>query len=262
MTHSILMVGCGNMGGALLSRWAAIDGVSFTVLDPAMPVVPDRVSQAEHTSALNDARFDLIVVAVKPQHIAVAMPPAARHLHDDGSVISIAAGASAETVSIACGGAPVIRLMPNMPARIGRGISGLFAQDSVSDAHRRLSTCLAEAVGRAIWVDDEDAIDRVTAAVGSGPGYVFEYARAYQAAIEAMGFPPEDARQMVLEAVIGSLQLASEGTDDFETLRNSITSEGGTTAAGLSALNGDGVLDERLKATLDAAYARAIELRR
>ncbi len=261
MTQSILMVGCGNMGGALLARWASLDGLSFTVLDPASPQTPSGVAQVSYADQLGGERFDVLIVAVKPQLIDQAMPPAASRLGDGGFVLSIAAGASARQVSAACGGAPVLRLMPNMPARIGRGVSGLFAQPACTVAHRALGSRLADAVGGALWLETEDAIDRITAAAGSGPGYVFEFARTYQAAVEALGFAPEQARQLVLETVLGAMTLAAEGEDSFETLRQSITSEGGTTASGLEALNGDGGLDARLSRALAAAYARAVALR-
>jgi pyrroline-5-carboxylate reductase len=261
MTQSILMVGCGNMGGALLERWAKLEGLAFTVLDPASPALPDHVERVSNADQLAGQTFDGLIVAVKPQIIDQAIPPAAARLKPGGLALSIAAGSSAEQVAQACGGAPVIRLMPNMPARVGLGVSGLYAQPACTPDDRAFATRLAEAVGGVIWVEAEDAIDRITAAAGSGPGYVFEFARTYQAAVEDLGFPADEARQLVVQTMLGALTLAADSEMSFEDLRTSITSEGGTTAAGLDALNGDAVLDARLKEALSAAYARAVELR-
>ena len=261
MTQSVLQIGCGNMGGALLARWQELPDLSFSVVDPALDDAPTGATLVRDLSDLAPRSFDLVIVAIKPQLIDTIIPTIASALNPEGLVISIAAGTSAQVVSQAFGKAPVVRLMPNMPARVGRGVSGLFAQTEVSEAQRDLSARLASAAGRAVWVDDEDAIDRITASVGSGPGYIFEFARSYQASIEALGFAPTDARQMVIETMLGSLLLAEDDSTSFEDLRKSITSKGGTTAAGLSALNGDGALDDRLVSALEAAYARAVELR-
>jgi pyrroline-5-carboxylate reductase len=259
---SVIMVGCGNMGGALLSRWVELPDVTVTVVDPGEPQLPAGAHWVKRVEDLPaDARFNAMILAVKPQLIDIAIPPAAKVLTDDACVISIAAGTSCATVAKAAGGAAAIRLMPNMPARVGRGVSGLFATSDASDAHKALADQLGQAVGEAIWLADEDQIDRITAAAGSGPGYVFEFARTYQAAAEAQGFSPDDARRLVIETVAGCMALALETGKPFDALRDSIMSKGGTTAAGVAALNADGVLDERLKAALTAAYTRACELR-
>jgi len=258
---SVLMVGCGNMGGALLSRWVALDDAEFTVTDPGRPALPAGVRAAAEASELKDRRFDVIIAAVKPQLIPKAMPEPAALLKPDGVVISIAAGLSAAQVSAACGGARVIRLMPNMPARVGRGVSGIYAQPECAETHTAFAERLAECAGTAIRLDDEDALDRITAAAGSGPGYVFEFARSYQRAVTAQGFTPDEARRLVLETLLGSLLLAEESGEAFEDLRNAIMSKGGTTQAGVDALNRDGRLDESLDAAVSAAYRRAVELR-
>lgn len=261
MTTHIVMIGCGNMGGALLARWATLAGLSFTVVDPARPETPDAVAVETSVDALTAGSFDLLIVAVKPQLIDVAIPPAAKLLKSGGAALSIAAGTSAETISKAAGGAPAIRLMPNMPARIGQGVSGLYAQDACTKDHRALADKLGEAVGTALWLADEDQVDRITAAAGSGPGYVFEFARTYQAAAQELGFDADQARALALQTIAGCMALAEDTGQSFETLRDSIMSKGGTTAAGVNALNADGELDARLSAALNAAYTRACELR-
>lgn len=115
--------------------------------------------------------------------------------------------------------------------------------------------------GTAIEVDSEDALDRITAVAGSGPGYVFEMARAYVEAAMGLGFDEEDARKMVLGTMAGAIAMAEAECEPLEELRNSVTSKGGTTAAGVEALNGDGTFSSLIRSTLEAAYKRAGELR-
>ncbi len=261
MTARIVMIGCGNMGGALLARWARLDGLDFTVVDPAGPDVPDNVTVKTSLDGLDAESFDALIVAVKPQLIDAAIPPAAGLLTADGVAISIAAGTSAAAISKSAGGAPAVRLMPNMPARIAQGVSGLYADRECSPAHKTLAGRLGEAVGTALWLADEDQVDRITAAAGSGPGYVFDFARAYQEAAQALGFDAEQARALVLQTIAGCMALAEETGQPFEELRDSIMSKGGTTAAGVGVLNEGGEMDTRLRAALGAAYARALELR-
>jgi pyrroline-5-carboxylate reductase len=255
------MIGCGNMGGALLARWARLDGLSFTVVDPAGPDAPEGVTLTTSVDGLDAGSFDALIVAVKPQLIDKAIPPAAHLLKSDGVALSIAAGTSAAVVSKAAASMPAIRLMPNMPARIGQGVSGLYADPACTPGHKALAETLGEAVGTALWLADEDQVDRITAAAGSGPGYVFDFARAYQEAAEALGFDPDQARALVLQTIAGCMALAEDTGQPFDQLRDSIMSKGGTTAAGVGVLNEGGEMDTRVRAALGAAYARAVELR-
>lgn len=261
MSNSILMVGCGNMGGALLAQWAKLEGVTITVVDPAGPTVPDGVDVVASPDALSGQSFDALVVAVKPQLIDAAIPQAAGLLKEHGFALSIAAGTSAATISRAVGGRRAVRLMPNMPARIAKGVSGLYAQDGISPEQKKLADRMGEAVGTAIWLADEDQIDRITAAAGSGPGYVYEFARTYQDAAQALGFDESQSRALVLQTIAGCMALAEETGESFEALRDSIMSKGGTTAAGVAKLNEDDVLTRHVKGALQAAYDRACELR-
>jgi pyrroline-5-carboxylate reductase len=120
---------------------------------------------------------------------------------------------------------------------------------------------LMQQTGTTVWVDEEDALDRVTAVAGSGPGYVFEIARTYIEAAEALGFTTAQARALVLDTMAGAVEMARRSDESVETLRNSVTSKNGTTQAGLDALNGDGTLTELMRRTTRAAYDRAVELR-
>jgi pyrroline-5-carboxylate reductase len=255
------MIGCGKMGSALMTAWLERDEFTFTVVSPSGRAVPDRVHCVTGPEALSGRAFDLIVVAVKPQTIASALPLYLDLLNDDGCVISIAAGFSAASIEALTGEVALVRVMPNLPVQIGNGVSALYANDHATDAHRHLVTNLMNTTGTLIWVESEDDIDRVTAVAGSGPGYAFEIARCWMLAAQALGFAPAEARELVLKTLAGSIELALSSQTPLDELRDGVTSKNGTTAAGLAALNGDANLDGLLRRTVEAAYARAVELR-
>lgn len=258
---NILMVGCGKMGGALLEHWMS-GGETFTIVDPALDAAPASARLVADASELGSETFDLVIAAIKPQLIDAVLPDHARRLAQGGYVLSIAAGCSAERISRAMAGAPVVRVMPNLPAAVGRGVSGIYADGAIGPDQLAHATALMERAGTVVAVESEDRLDRVTAVAGSGPGYVFEIARTYVAAAEELGFDRAQARQMVLGTMAGTIAMAMEDdAEDLGTLRNSVTSKGGTTAAGLAALNGDEDLSRLMRATLQAAYDRAVELR-
>jgi len=257
----ILLIGCGKMGGAMLRRWLQSDIATFTVAAPNGGSIPQGVEHVRSPAELDGRKFDLLLIAVKPQMIDTALVPYMPHLAPSGCLVSIAAGYSSARLTTLVGNQPVIRLMPNLPAMIGQGVNGLFANALCTPAHRDAATALATATGSAIWVEDEDRIDRITAVAGSGSGYVFEIARSYVAAAEAMGFDTATARTLVLDTMAGAIEMARQSDQTLETLRNDVTSKNGTTQAGLEALMRDGQLDTLLENTTKAAYARAIELR-
>lgn len=257
------------MGAALMSQWAAVADRQFPdhdfhVIDPAAQPgadTPARVTFLKEAPAPGTTAYDLVIVAVKPQMLDQVLPTYAALLADGGFVASIAAGASIARLRSLSGDAPVVRIMPNLPAAIGAGVSGLCADPSVAPEQRDAAEALMAAVGTAIWVADEDQLDRLTAVAGSGPGYVFEIARAYVEAAQTLGFDAETAKQLVLGTLSGTIEMARQSPLDLEALRTSVTSKNGTTAAGLDALNGKGDLDALMRATLEAAYARAVALR-
>ena len=249
------------MGSALLSEW--VEGPeAITVVDPAGSEVPDGVTLVTDRAAIADQRFDLVIAAVKPQLIDDILADYTDHLAPGGYVLSIAAGYSAGRLSQLMGDAPVIRTMPNLPAAIGRGVSGICPGPHATSDHVAHAEAFMRRAGATITVDSEEKLDRVTAVAGSGPGYVFELARAYVAAAEGIGFSHEQARALVLGTLEGTIAMAiDQDGQTLEELRNSVTSKGGTTAAGLDALNGDGAVSRKFEQTLEAAYKRAVELR-
>lgn len=249
------------MGGALLKAWAENTDHKFTVADPAEPKLPENVTHVRSVDALGEEKFDYLVVALKPQLIDKVLPDYMPHLAADGVISSIAAGYSANKLAAHAPGRSVIRIMPNLPAFIRKGVSGLYAHGDVPESASREIEQLALCSGEIVWVDSEDMLDRLTAVAGSGPGYVFEMLRAYVEAAENLGFSAQDARTMVLGTVQGTLEMAGQSELSLEELRNNVTSKGGTTAAGLAALNGDGEYSDLIRDTLRAAYERAVELR-
>lgn len=248
------------MGSALLSFWKKGDE-DFVIVDPGLDSAPDGVELVARKEDLGERKFDMVVVAIKPQQVDDVLPQYRESFAENAVLLSIAAGCSASRLEKASAGRPVIRVMPNLPAAIGRGMSGLYANPAVTDEHKAHAITMMERTGSVIEVDSEDALDRVTAVAGSGPGYVFEMARAYVEAAIALGFDEAQARRMVLDTMRGTLAMAEETGEPLETLRNSVTSKGGTTAAGLDALNGDGDFSRLIRSTLEAAYRRAEELR-
>lgn len=256
----LLQVGCGKMGGAMLHRWAQTTSHSFTVVDPTATSLPNSV---EHRTfeALGDSTFDALIVGIKPQLIDTILPDYQKHVSPQGWVYSMAAGASCERLSKCLSTPAVVRIMPNLPALIGQSMSGLFATPAVTAPQKEVAQALAGAIGQWIWVKDEDTIDRVTAVAGSGPGYVFELIRCYIEAAQQLGFEPDAARELVLQTVLGAAQMALKSEQSLEALRESVTSKNGTTQAGLEKLRDQKRLEGLLRDTIQAAYARAVELR-
>jgi pyrroline-5-carboxylate reductase len=253
----ILLIGCGKMGGAMLRQWRKNPKNQLTVSDPVATDLGDDVTLVSHPDQLKEMIFDAIVIAVKPQMIADALPDYAGFLKPGGCFVSIAAGCSIATLERLVGPVAVIRVMPNLPAMIGQGVSGLYANDKCSPAQRDDVQALIAETGTCVAMANEDEIDRLTAISGSGPGYVFEIIRSFIEAARSQGFSPETARALVLGTVSGAAEMAIQSEDDPEALRDSVTSKNGTTEAGLVELRRNGILDDLLQKTVQAAYARA-----
>lgn len=249
------------MGGALLRRWVENKQHRFIVADPAKPDVPDGVRCVQSADELEAGHADFLIVALKPQLIEKVLPDYMSCLSEDGALVSIAAGYAMSRLETQSGSGAVIRVMPNLPAMIGQGVSGLFANQAATAAQRGVVEGLMSLSGVGLWVDSEDMLDRLTAVAGSGPGYMFEFARTYVEAAKGLGFTAEQAEKLVLGTMSGTIALASESELSLAKQRDNVTSKGGTTAAGLQKLNGEGDLTRLITKTLEAAYARAVELR-
>lgn len=204
------------------------------------------------------------IFSVKPQYLKQAVQACKPFLHPDTLVISVAAGISATTLSRWLGTpnqpwTRLIRCMPNTPALIGSGVSGLLALAGTTDTDRQLANTLFQAVGQVVWVGSDDAIDAVTALSGSGPAYVFLFLQSLIDGAKDLGLSEPQARALALATVDGATRLASLSEDDLTTLRKRVTSEGGTTAAAIAILERDGFADSVHQA-MRAAYTRAVQL--
>ena len=202
---------------------------------------------------------EVVVLAVKPQHMRAAaqalQPLLAREL-----VISIAAGIRLVDLSRWLGGyATLVRCMPNTPALIGAGISGLYASAAVGPEGRALTESVLGAVGATLWVKEESLLDPVTAISGSGPAYVLYFIEAVQQAAREMGFTAADARKLAVETFVGTAKLAAQSPEDVALLRERVTSRGGTTERAIASMDADRVKDLIVRA-LHAANQRAHEL--
>lgn len=258
---SLLVIGCGKMGGALVSRWASSTEIQITVADPSLEVAPKGTQLVKEPSELAGLSFSNVLIAVKPQVINEVIPSYLPYFSADACVFSIAAGFSISSLETIVGNRPIIRMMPNLPAEIGKGVTGVFANKLCTPEHTNLSLLLTDAIGISVPVDNEEDIDKVTAVAGSGPGYAFEIIRCWMLAAESIGLSPESTREIVLATIGGAVSLAEVKPDSIEDLRNSVTSPNGTTAAGLAELRQDDAFEKLIKRTVDAALARAIELR-
>ena len=202
---------------------------------------------------------DVIVLAVKPQQMKEACAPIAAHL-DKQIVVSIAAGLRLDDMSRWLGGHRLlVRTMPNTPALIGAGVTGLHALAEVDAAGRANAERVLQSVGSTVWIDQEAQMDAVTAVSGSGPAYVFLFIEALQQAGEELGFTPEQARQLAIETTLGAARLAANSPEPASVLRERVTSKGGTTFAALEIMAECGVKAD-IVAGVKAADARGREL--
>ncbi len=261
----ITFLGGGNMAVALIGG-LVVKG--FAAADIAV-VEPDPEKRASLAADFGVRTFggpdaaawdcDLIVLAVKPQQMRAACAPLVPHLKAQ-LVVSIAAGLRLADLSRWLGGhRRLVRTMPNTPALIGAGITGLYAEQEVDAAGREAAERVLAAVGDTLWIADEALMDAVTAVSGSGPAYVFLFIEALQKAAGDLGFTPEAARQLALGTVLGAARLAEQSPEPASVLRERVTSKGGTTAAALAKMEEGGVLPGIVAGIL-AADARGREL--
>jgi pyrroline-5-carboxylate reductase len=272
ITGTIALAGAGKMGGAMLTGWLAGG------LDPKRAVVIEPMPSAEITALaakgvrLNpkdmgqkdmgqkDAgQVETLVIAVKPQMFREAGALLKAHVAPSTLVVSIMAGTTMKSLQEVCGGA-VVRAMPNTPAAIGRGITVAVAAGNVSTAQRATADALLRATGSVEWVSDEGLMDAVTAVSGSGPAYTFLLAEELARAGVAAGLPEELATKLARETVAGSGELLHRSDLSSATLRQNVTSPGGTTAAALEVLMGEDGMRELMTRAIAAATARSKEL--
>ena len=264
ITGTIVLAGAGKMGGAMLTGWLArgLDPKRVVVIEPyPSGEISALVTQGVrlNPSAGNVGAAATLVVAVKPQMFREAGPALKPLVGPSTLVVSIMAGTPIAALEEVCGGS-VVRAMPNTPAAIGRGITVAVAANQVSAAQRAVADALLRATGSVEWVDDENLMDAVTAVSGSGPAYIFLLAEELARAGVEAGLPAELATRLARETVAGSGELLRRSQDSSATLRKNVTSPGGTTAAALEVLMGDGGLQPLMIRAVAAATKRSKEL--
>ncbi len=264
ITGTILLAGAGKMGGAMLTGWLAqgLDPSRVAVIEPHPS--PEISALAAKGVALNPdvksaGTVETLVVAVKPQSFREAGAALRSFVSAATSVVSIMAGTTIASLQEVCGGA-VVRAMPNTPAAIGRGITVAVAANNVSDKQRAIADALLRATGSVEWVEDEGLMDAVTAVSGSGPAYVFLLAEELARAGVEAGLPDALATKLARETVAGAGELLHRSELPSSTLRQNVTSPGGTTAAALEVLMGEPGLRELMIRAIAAATKRSKEL--
>lgn len=248
MEQRIAFLGGGNMGRSLIGGLIAkgTQPAQITVADLYAPTLESLKNQynvhtvASNAHAVRDA--GVVVLAVKPQDLRNVVSCLQEQIQRTRPLlISIAAGILAADIQHWAGGVPVVRCMPNRPALQGCGVTALYANDQVTAANRTLAEQILGAVGATLWVERETDMDTVTAISGSGPAYFFLLIEMLEAAGQELGLPPSVARKLAVETAYGSGFMARDSSDSPTTLRQQVTSKGGTTEAALRHLEANNV---------------------
>jgi len=262
----IVLIGAGNMGGAMLSGWLknGISGSSVLVIDPGpSPAMAGLISAngARHeTAAPEGLKAGVLFIAVKPQVMDQVLPPLKGLVGPETVVVSVAAGKTVANLESHLGKAAVVRAMPNTPAMIGRGVTGAFANERVSEGQRDFVHSLLKVSGPVEWVATEGDIDAVTAVSGSGPAYVFYLVECMAEAGRKAGLPADLAMRLARETVAGAGELLHQSPDAASRLRQNVTSPSGTTAAALSVLMAEDGMQPLFDKAIASARKRAEEL--
>lgn len=264
----LLLVGCGKMGGALLAGWLArgLPAQDVTLVDPQAENLTQLAERGVTLCTSADelaADFvpGLVVFAVKPQVIDSVLPGYRRFAGPGRLFLSIAAGKTVHHFAEALGDdCAIVRAMPNTPAAVGRGMSVLYANDNASAAQRKLCGELLAPVGEVAWIEDESQMDAVTAVSGGGPAYVFLLIECLARAGRDAGLPAELAMHLAEVTVAGSGELVRQSGEPVATLRQHVTSPGGTTLEALKVLMADDGLQPLMTRAIAAATRRSREL--
>ena len=263
----IAFVGGGNMAAALIGGLIArgANAARLAAIDPSeaqRASLATRFGIAVHAAPSAGAlEADVVVLAVKPQQMREAVASVAPHLRAP-LLLSVAAGVRAVDLSRWLGGyGRIVRTMPNTPALVGLGATGLATLEGATPADRALAEAIMGAVGETVWVDDESKLDAVTALSGSGPAYVFRFIESMIDGGVALGLDADQARRLAIQTVLGAAHLAAIASEPPSVLRERVTSKGGTTAAALAVM-ADRDLPELVADAMAAACSRSEALGR
>ncbi|NVH46671.1 pyrroline-5-carboxylate reductase [Photobacterium damselae] len=265
--RSIAFIGAGNMAKSIISGLvnSGYDPKKITVTAPSatrrQPLAEEYGVQTSSDNFASAAAADVVVLAVKPQLMAEVCKPLQKVDFSNKLVISIAAGVSSARLNemLACQ-LNLVRVMPNTPALIGQGMSGLFAVDGLAQADKAFAEQLLTAVGKVCWVNQEADINGVIAAAGSAPAYFFLFMEAMEQEAIRQGFDPETARLLVQQSALGAAHMVEANpATSLATLREQVTSKGGTTAEAIATFN-QHQLSDTVAQAMQAAVARAQEM--
>ena len=264
--HPVVLIGAGNMGGAMLSGWlkSGVPGSAVIVVDPGpSPAMLATIGEAgaTHLTVLpSELKASVLFLAVKPQVMETVLPAVKSAVGPKTVVVSVAAGKTLGFLEKHLGKAAMVRAMPNTPAMVGRGVTGAFANAGVNDPQRERVHSLLRVSGPVEWVPAEADIDAVTALSGSGPAYVFYLVECMAEAGRKLGLQADLAMRLARETVAGAGELLHQSPDEASRLRQNVTSPGGTTAAALAVLMAEDGMQPLFDAALAAARKRAEEL--
>ena len=261
----IAFIGAGNMASSLIGGLLAkgLDAAQIRASDPGAETRAKVTAEhgievfAHNAQAVQDA--DVIVIAVKPQAMKAVCQDLRQHLKPHQLLVSIAAGITCASLLNWLGNQPLVRCMPNTPALLGKGVSGLFATADVSAEQRQQADQLLSAVGIVVWVDTEAQIDAVTAVSGSGPAYFFLLIEAMTDAGVKLGLPREVAEQLAQQTALGAAYMAVGSDVDAAELRRRVTSPAGTTEAAIKSFQANG-FEAMVETALSAAAHRSAEM--
>ncbi|HEX5643907.1 MAG TPA: pyrroline-5-carboxylate reductase [Erythrobacter sp.] len=260
--EKVLIVGCGNMGGAMLAGWLAAgeDPTRFAVLDPALAAAPPGVALLREPGAAQD--HDAVLLGFKPQQLA-DLAPSLQPLAGEGvTVLSLLAGIDLATLAQSFPAAAAhVRVMPNLAARIGKS-PVILAERGLAERGRDAAQALFGALGTALWLEDEEQFDLVTALAGSGPGFVYRFIDALAGAAQRLGLARDLADRLALATVEGAAALAAAADATPADLADRVASPGGMTREGLNVLDADKALESLLTMTLRATADKGAELGR
>lgn len=268
---SLTLVGCGAMGAALLKGWLESDDLidTVTVVTPEKETVDPflaKYSNVKYVAGAKDlgATGDVLVFAVKPQILPKIIDQYIGLITKDTLVVSIAAGLDLNFYETSLGAdKQIVRVMPNTPSTIGKAMSGLLANKMVNSQKKQLATVIMQSVGKVVWVENDDEIDRLTAISGCGPAYLFLLVEALTKAATELGFSAENAELLARETIIGSSEyLATAKNNTAKDLRIQVASPGGMTEQAILRFKESDSLDNLVLEAVNAAYNRAAVLKK
>lgn len=263
--RSVVMIGCGNMAGAILARWlgAGLSATSVTVIDPGRSAPPsDGISLLSALPPALPARA-VVILGVKPQSLPDVAPALAPLLNKGHLVVSMLAGVTIAGLRAALGNAAnLVRIMPNTPAALGKGVVALFADPGTDAVQVNDAARLLAPLGLVERIADEAQLNLITALTGCGPAFVFRFIDALSQAATTLGLEPDQSARLALATVEGAAKLAAQADEDPAILAEKVASKGGMTREGLDVMDEDGRLIALLTDTLRAARDRGEALER